>query len=68
MLFRPDRGRRTDDRTLPHRMALFATGAVLALAGLLWQRNILVNTAIAILLAAILLGLWGRRARDRDDS
>lgn len=48
-------------------MALFAVGAVLALAGMIWGRNILVNTAIVILIGAILLGLWGRKSRDGED-
>ncbi len=61
MLFRPDRNRRGPDPTLTHRMTLFAVGAILALAGMIWSRNILINTAIVILVAAILLGLWGRK-------
>ncbi|HEU5208734.1 MAG TPA: hypothetical protein VFU06_04915 [Longimicrobiales bacterium] len=67
MPLRPDRNRRGPDPTLLHRMALFAVGAVLALAGMIWGRNILVNTAIVILIGAILLGLWGRKSRDGED-
>ena len=67
MLFRPDRNRRGADATLLQRMALFGVGAVLALAGMIWSRNILVNTAIGILVAAVLLGLWGRKPRDEQD-
>ncbi len=64
MLFRPDRKRSGPDPTLLQRMALFAAAAVLALAGMLWSRNVLVNTAIGILVAALLLGMWGRKSRD----
>jgi len=66
-VFRPNRTRRAPDRTLLHRMALFGVAAVLALAGILWSRNILINTAILILAAAILLGLWGRKSREDGD-
>jgi len=48
-------------------MALFGVAAVLALAGILWSRNILINTAILILAAAVLLGLWGRKSREDGD-
>ncbi|MHB1169052.1 MAG: hypothetical protein ACYC28_07205 [Longimicrobiales bacterium] len=67
VLFRPDRNRRGPDATLLQRMALFGVGAILALAGMIWSRNILVNTAIGILIAAVLLGLWGRTPRDGND-
>lgn len=66
-MVRIDRSRRAPDRTLLQRMAMFGVGAALALAGILWSRNILINTAILILATAILLGLWGRKPRDEDD-
>lgn len=66
MLFRPDRRRRAADRTLPHRMALFATGAGLALAGMLWQRSVLVIIAIVVLTIGVALGRLERRTHERD--
>src|SRR5690606_4100718 len=61
VLFRPDRNRRGPDPPLTHRMTLFAVGAILARAGVIWSRNMLIIPAGVILVAAIRLGLWGRK-------
>ena len=61
MIFRPDRNRRGEDATLAFRMALFAVGAVLALAGMLWKRDALVAAAIVILAIGLLVSIASRR-------
>ena len=65
MMLRPDRSRRGVDRTLPHRMAIFAAGAVLALAGFVWEQGALVWIAIAMLAAGTILSVFDRRRRER---
>ena len=60
-MLRPDRQRRGPDHTLPHRMALLAVGAVLGLAGMYWQRSVLVTAGIVFLAAGLLLAALSRR-------
>ena len=66
-MLRPDRRRRSADPTLPHRMALLAVGAVLGLAGMLWQRPILTSAGIIVLAAGLLLGVVSRRRAQNID-
>ena len=67
-MFRPDRKRRSADPTLPHRMTLLAVGAVLGLAGMMWQRRLLTSAGIVVLAAGLLLGVVSRRrAQSADD-
>ena len=46
---------------LPHRMALLAVGAVLGLAGMYWERSILITAGIVALGAGLLLAVISRR-------
>ncbi|MGH7445594.1 MAG: hypothetical protein ACREKM_11980 [Longimicrobiales bacterium] len=64
MILRPDRERRGPDPSLPARLFIFGSGAVLAYAGMAWDRPMLVVLAIAELAAGVLLSLRARRNRE----
>lgn len=69
MMLRLDRRRRGSDPSLPARMFIFGSGALLAYAGMAWDRPALVTIAIAELAVGVLLSLRARRSTDdsRDD-
>ena len=59
-------GRRGGARFLEARVALFLTGAVVWLTGIVLQIELLTGAAIVILLAALVLGLIARRMAERE--
>lgn len=61
MILRSDRERRGPDPSLPARLFIFGSGAVLAYAGMAWDRPMLVVLAIAELAVGVLLSLRARR-------
>jgi hypothetical protein len=69
--FRPDRRRTGLDRFLEHKMLIFAAGATAAVAGMATGQDRLVQLAIVILAAGLLLRLWAdrrERLRAADDA
>jgi hypothetical protein len=66
VLFRPRRGDTGPDRSLDHRMLLFAIGAALALVGIAFDLGWLVYIAIATLAAGAILGIIRQRRHDID--
>ncbi len=58
--FRPSREQRGTDRFLNLKVAIFCVGAGTALAGILANRNWIINVAIGILLIGVVLRFLGR--------
>lgn len=65
-MFRSSRDRKAD-ATLGPRVAIFAVGAVLGLAGIAFDRGWLVSAAIVVLAAGMIAGWRGRRAETEGD-
>ena len=59
--FRPSRARRGTDRFLPYKLLLFAAGAGFGMAGILSEREWLINVGIAVLLVGVLLRILASR-------
>lgn len=60
-MFRPSRERREDDRWLPAKTIILAAGAVLGLAGIMFDIGVLVTAGTIVLGAGLLVVAAGRR-------
>jgi hypothetical protein len=60
-VFRPSRERREDDHWLPAKTFVLVLGAVLGLAGMMFDTGWLITTGIVVLGAGVLIAAAGRR-------